>query len=388
MKTISTLLFFTLSLAILSICGQLHAQSSIPNNGFENWDTGFTYDNPTSWETPNATIAGLWSNSWVVFEETDSVYAGSSSVKLESKSITIFGNTISVPGLITLGNISVDIATTEVNINGGTPISDNPVKVTGYYNYSPVSSDQCYFDVVVLNFDVASSTILDTIGAGIFTSTSATNGWQSFEIPITYFDTLTPNYLNITMLSSNPNNIIPGSILYVDELSLEIIPTNDIQNINLPQGWSFFSSYVDPNEPNIDSLCAPIVSEVLIAKDGVGLTYWPQYNVNVLGDIQIGKGYQIKMNTAQTLVVEGVAVVPDSTTVVIPQGWSFLGYLRQSPGAIDLMLSTVSNELIIVKNGIGQVYWPPYTNMIGNMNPGEGYQIKMATQQNLVYPAN
>lgn len=388
MKKKTNILKLSVFISFLLLCEQLVAQTTIPNSSFENWDTGTAYDSPTNWETPNATIASLFNNSWVVFEETDSVYAGSSSVKLESKDITIFGTTISVPGLITLGNISVNLSTSEVSINGGTPFTATPDKLTGYYNYSPTSGDNCYFEVVLLNYDVPSSTILDTIGAGVFVATSATSGWETFEVPITYFDTLTPNYINITILSSDPNNILPGSVLYVDELSLETSPV-DIQTINLPQGWSYFSSFVDPFEPSIDSLCAPFVSEVIIAKDGVGLTYWPQYNVNVLGDIQIGDGYQIKMNTAQTMTVAGVAVVPESTVVAVGQGWSYLGYLRQSPGAIDVMLSPIVLEISIVKNGVGLTYWPQFNvNAIGNMNPGEGYQIKMNTQQNLTYPAN
>jgi len=43
----------------------------------------------------------------------------------------------------------------------------------------------------------------------------------------------------------------------------------------------------------------------------------------------------------------------------------------------------------LVKNGLGEVFWPVYNvNNIGNMIPGEGYQVKMTNFVSLTYPAN
>jgi len=53
------------------------------------------------------------------------------------------------------------------------------------------------------------------------------------------------------------------------------------------------------------------------------------------------------------------------------------------------MLSTLDPNIIIVKDGNGMVYWPSvFLNMIGNMIPGEGYQIKMNAADVFTYPAN
>ncbi len=163
----------------------------------------------------------------------------------------------------------------------------------------------------------------------------------------------------------------------------------DYQTMSLPGTWSFFSTYIIPNETNIDSVLNPVISEVVIVKDGLGFTSWPAYGINQIGNIIIGEGYQIKMNSPQTFDIVGTAIVPETTPVTIPQGWSFLGYLRQSSAPITSMLSQVVSEIIIVKNGMGGTYWPQYgIDMIGNMNPGEGYQIKMNSQQSVTYPAN
>ena len=40
--------------------------------------------------------------------------------------------------------------------------------------------------------------------------------------------------------------------------------------------------------------------------------------------------------------------------------------------------SSISSQISVVKNNSGQVYWPQFTfNGIGNLLPGQGYQIRM-----------
>ncbi|MBT3210208.1 MAG: hypothetical protein HN347_17840, partial [Bacteroidetes bacterium] len=81
--------------------------------------------------------------------------------------------------------------------------------------------------------------------------------------------------------------------------------------------------------------------------------------------------------------------VPEWSPIALQQDWNIIGYLRQNSGTIDSMLTTISSNVYIVKNGNGQLYWPIYgINNIGNMNPGEGYQIKMLAADTLLYPAN
>ncbi|MCF8371497.1 MAG: choice-of-anchor D domain-containing protein [Bacteroidales bacterium] len=171
-------------------------------------------------------------------------------------------------------------------------------------------------------------------------------------------------------------------------LSLESV-NEQFQVINLPEGWSFFSTYIDMFEPNIDSMMQPIVQEVLIAKDGNGMVYWPLFSLNMLGDIDIGEGYQIKMNSTQTVTAVGMIVVPEITGIIVPAGWSMIGYLRTTPGPLESMLSSIQSNIIIMKDENGLVYWPIWgLNLIGTMQPGEGYQIKLDAQSTLLYPPN
>ncbi|MBT3207012.1 MAG: hypothetical protein HN704_12590 [Bacteroidetes bacterium] len=163
----------------------------------------------------------------------------------------------------------------------------------------------------------------------------------------------------------------------------------DSQFITFPESWSIFSTYIIPSNPNIDDVMQNIISDVIIVKNDIGQTYWPQYSVNLIGDLYIGEGYQINMNISNTLEIVGSAVVPENTTIILDQGWSIIAYLRNNPAAIVTMLDSISNSIIIVKNGLGNVYWPQYgVNLINTMYPGEGYQINLTNSVPLTYPAN
>ena len=160
------------------------------------------------------------------------------------------------------------------------------------------------------------------------------------------------------------------------------------QDIQLPFGWSIISTYIDPTNPNVTDVFSNITS-LIILKNEVGMVYWPQYGVNNIGNWTIGEGYQAKVSAAALLTVSGDLIIPESTTLSLNSGWNILGYIRQTPAAINNMLSGIYTDISIVKNSIGLVYWPQYgINNIGNMNPGEGYQIKMINSATLVYPAN
>ncbi len=163
----------------------------------------------------------------------------------------------------------------------------------------------------------------------------------------------------------------------------------DFQSINLVQGWSIISTYINPVDPNIASVMSVLDTNLIIVKNDSGYIYWPDYGINTIGELVIGEGYQLKVFSSQSLNVTGTILVPELTPININQGWNLIGYLRTTPALIDIMLLSIVNDIILVKDSDGFVYWPTYgINAIVNMNPGEGYQIKMSQLINFQYPQN
>ena len=79
------------------------------------------------------------------------------------------------------------------------------------------------------------------------------------------------------------------------------------QTIDLPSGWSFWSTYVHPEEDaNIATAVTGIMDNLTIVKSWTGSVYWPLFGINTIGDLVRGEGYQIKMNVPDILEITGV----------------------------------------------------------------------------------
>jgi hypothetical protein len=207
--------------------------------------------------------------------------------------------------------------------------------------------------------------------------------WQAstqleYNATAVYLPVGTPGILNEQYYS---NNGVSGiSQLYAF--------TPAIQCIDL-DAWCIISTYINPFIVNIANIFAPVINQLYIVKDGAGLVYWPLYNINNIGNITTGKGYFVKMNVPATLCINGIAIIPEQTPVNIPSGWSTLGYLRQQPANISVLLASIAAQVIICKNEDGWIWWPQFNlNSIGNMLPGKGYQIKLSSTVTYTYPPN
>lgn len=183
-----------------------------------------------------------------------------------------------------------------------------------------------------------------------------------------------------------------GGEYVVNGLSgLESLTTagNSYQALMLMQGWSFISTYIIPDDNNIENLFQSVMNDIIIIKNGDGAVFWPMFGVDMIDSLSIGEGYQLKMQNTDSIVVQGTIIIPENTSINIPFGWSILGYLRQIPGNLATLLAPIMNKIIICKNDAGQVFWPQFNlDQISDMVPGEGYLIKMSSAAIYSYPAN
>ncbi len=193
----------------------------------------------------------------------------------------------------------------------------------------------------------------------------------------------TATYMQPPLMQYTGNFAING-ISGIETLSTS---NSETQTLLLKQGWSIISSYIIPDYPLLDSVFASVLNHVVIIKDGYGNIFWPQFNINIIGDIDPTQGYQIRMLVQEYLDVTGVAANPATTVMNIPSGWSIMGYLHSVPANLELMLNPILPYITIVKDGNGFIYWPAYgLNFIGDLKPGEGYQINMSQAQQFYYP--
>jgi hypothetical protein len=97
----------------------------------------------------------------------------------------------------------------------------------------------------------------------------------------------------------------------------------------------------------------------------------------------------IKLTAPDTLETTGYYLHPEDYPIILPLNWSVFGYLRSTPHSVMSLFSPIVSNVSIVKDGMGNVYWPQYfLNMIGDLKPGQGYQIKMLQQAIYFFPPN
>lgn len=159
------------------------------------------------------------------------------------------------------------------------------------------------------------------------------------------------------------------------------------QTINLNEGWSIFSTYIDVSNLTMEAVMNTVVEEVYIVKNNEGVAYLPQWGYDGIGNFELGQGYFIKMNSSINLNIVG-SMVESTFPILLNQGWNTVGYLLEtSMSSTDVLANLVSNNnLIIAKDELGNAYLPEWNyNGMGEMQPGKGYQLKVAYASELVY---
>lgn len=191
------------------------AQNAIPNADFENWTSGV----PDQWDTSNGDILGT--EFICVTRETADPQNGTSAAKIQTVSHNIiFVGEIIMPGILTLGDVVIDIINQTGTVTGGVPIADYPKYLRGYYKYQPAAGDS---SVIGLGLTKWNGTSRDTIAFAYNKFGGTVSNWEEFTVEVKYMNFIQPDSMNIMFVSSNieTGEAIAGSTLWVDNLWLE-----------------------------------------------------------------------------------------------------------------------------------------------------------------------
>lgn len=153
----------------------------------------------------------------------------------------------------------------------------------------------------------------------------------------------------------------------------------------LNEGWNSLSSYIQPQNANLDQLFAP-VSNKLIAVQSVSGLYYPQQGINTIGLWDEGTGYKVKMSGPASLMISGPETIDGS--LVLQQGWNLMPVL--SACTVDFMelIQPHIAEIEMARNLTGsQVYWPE-TGLEGlsQLEVGKAYMIMLTQSITIDFP--
>ena len=160
---------------------------------------------------------------------------------------------------------------------------------------------------------------------------------------------------------------------------------NDVQTISIPEGWSGISSSFIPQNSNIEDMFAPIMDQLVILHNNIGV-FWPEHNINTLGNWDYTSGYVIKLNAEANLTMEG-ADIPNKT-IALHQGWNLAPVLCADGMMCSDILLQLGDDLIIITETAGtNVFWREQNvQTLTALQPGKAYFIKTSAATTLTFP--
>jgi len=164
------------------------------------------------------------------------------------------------------------------------------------------------------------------------------------------------------------------------------------QLIELSTGYSFVSTRIIPENPDFAVICDGILLNLDFARNTAGSMLrkiGPMW-INGIGDWVTTEGYLFRMNNPDEMTISGNVIDPQ-TPILLSEGYQFISYLPEN--SIDALevFDDVLGNLDFVRNSAGSMLrkiGPMWINSIGEMNPSEGYLVKMINPDELIYPGS
>ena len=163
------------------------------------------------------------------------------------------------------------------------------------------------------------------------------------------------------------------------------------QQIELLEGYSFVSSRIIPENPDMIEVLQENLVNLDFVRNTAGLMLrkiGPNW-INGIGDWVNTEGYLFRMNDADELTIVGDVIDPQ-IPIELSFGYQIIGYLPGQALNTEEVFQDVLENLEFVRNTAGMMFrkiGPVWVNSIGDMQPGEGYLVKMYAGDILIYPS-
>jgi hypothetical protein len=170
------------------------------------------------------------------------------------------------------------------------------------------------------------------------------------------------------------------------EVYLEEAPLNT-HEITVSPGWSGLSSYVVPANNALEEVFAAFLYDLIIVQNFSGV-FWPQEELNTIGDWEHHSAYAVKTGNGFTLPVTGYQ--ENNPVFLLDEGWTMLPVIcNHNPNTGELFLPVVS-DLLLVKEIAGTgIYWPAMgINTLPELQLGKAYLVKMQSAATVTFPEN
>jgi hypothetical protein len=164
------------------------------------------------------------------------------------------------------------------------------------------------------------------------------------------------------------------------------------QSMSLQPGWNWISFNVLPTDLSLNSIFTSVLNNVEQVKAQTQSAI--RSSGNWKGDLAdmngIGqnKMFKVKVSAARTLTVIGSAISP-TMSISLVTGWNWVAYLPTTAMPIATALASISGQVLEVKSLTQSATFngTTWSGTLAQLQPGQGYAIKMSGLGTLIYPA-
>lgn len=192
------------------------------------------------------------------------------------------------------------------------------------------------------------------------------------------------------------NTVATELTLHSRPITLQILDLIYTQNIPLFTGWNILSANVVPSTTNLKDIVQPMITAGTLNKvmDESGKMI-EDYGIfggwqNGIGDISQAEGYKVNMSGADTLELQGKAVILPYS-INLSAGWNIVSYpCANAQSALTMVQPLIdAGKLIKVMDETGKVIedfgsFGGWQNNIGDFKAGKGYKIHVRESGTLV----
>jgi len=156
------------------------------------------------------------------------------------------------------------------------------------------------------------------------------------------------------------------------------------QNILIPTGWSGISSFLIPENNQIEVVLQPIINNLIILESQDGI-YYPGQNINTIGVWNYDQGYKIKMESAAQLTINGWE--PPNLQLNLKKGWNIIPVLSNCNVSADELFNSIDELQIITEIAGNKVYWPEMEIWtLESLKTGKAYMVKVTNPISITFP--
>jgi parallel beta-helix repeat protein len=195
-------------------------------------------------------------------------------------------------------------------------------------------------------------------------------------------------------IGDTPYEILGGLGGFNQDMFPLMDPFNSRQTIVFNEGRNLVSFNVLPSNMSMSRIMKPLIDQGIleVMQDGGTGVLWPAYGIDTIGDMDVTKGYKVKVTQDAMLEVRGLAVqMPIELS--LQKDWNLVGYPVSEPRNALSVLQPLIDQNILIRvrdQHNNEIYRDTMNDMwinnIGDFQPGQGYHINVLSESSLIIP--